>query len=111
MRLALVFFALYATSSSTHIVFVVDKVQEVSKPDGSGVVASEHHTAPVVMAEFAKRCPEVSFTKVRENADLTLETQSGASILSDAKGNVVYTSPAKSLSNMVKDVCRYIGTH
>jgi hypothetical protein len=71
----------------------------------------EHHDAPVVMAEFSKRCPSVSFTQDRTVAEFVLEPQQGATSLINPKGDVLYVSPAKSMGNMVKDVCKYISSH
>ena len=102
-------------AQSIRIVFVVDKVsQTVTTHDyGSAGKAQEgeHHSAPVVMAEFGKRCPIVSFTQNRDSAEFILQTQSGGSTLSNAKGDVLYVSPAKTLGNMVKDVCTYVTQH
>ncbi len=63
------------------------------------------------MGEFSKRCPTVSFTESQPAAEYILRTQSGATTLTDLKGNIVYVSPAKTLKNMVKDVCVYISSH
>lgn len=96
-------------------VFVVDKVTQTASVQGYGSVAKsqegEHHTAPVVMAEFMKHCPNVSFTENREDAEFVLKTQPGGSTLSNPKGEILYISPAKTLGNMVKDVCAYIAAH
>lgn len=94
-------------------VFVVDKVTHTARIQDYGSVSKsqegEHHSAPVVMAEFMKRCPGVSFfTENREDAEFVLKTQQGGSTLSNPQGDILYVSPAKTLSNMVKDVCGYI---
>ena len=60
------------------------------------------------MAEFSKRCPSVAFTTDRAKADYVLQTQPGGSILTTPNDDVLYISPAKTLGNMVKDVCAYI---
>lgn len=116
---ALVFLAALQGSSVTpqtqRKVFVVDKVTQAGNAQVYGNTAhsqeSEHHSAPVVMGEFSKRCPAVMFTKERENAEFILETQPGGSSLSNQKGDVLYLSPAKTLKNMAKDVCGYISAH
>ncbi len=96
-------------------VFVVDKVTQTGNAQVYGNTAQaqegEHHSAPVVMGEFAKRCPTVTFTKDRETAEFILETQPGGSSLSNLKGDVLYLSPAKTLKNMAKNVCSYISAH
>ena len=95
--------------------FVVDKISQVGNASVVGNSTreqqGEHHSAPVVIGSFAKECQSVSFTKVRDDADYILETQSGGSTLSNQKGDVVYISPAKTLKNMTKDVCRFIVAH
>ena len=95
--------------------YVVDKVTQVGSATVIGSSArerqSEHHSAPVVMGSLAKECQSVSFTKIRDDADYVLETQPGGSTLADQKGNVVYISPAKTLKNMTKDMCRFIAAH
>ncbi|RXH57651.1 hypothetical protein GRAN_0961 [Granulicella sibirica] len=98
------------------MLFVVDKVSAVAEEHAKpfqGIAASsgEHHTAPVVMAEFSKSCPKVTLTQDQQASFYTLQTQPGGSILADSKGTVLYVSPAKTLKNMVKDVCRYMGSH
>ena len=102
-------------SDSAKKLYVVDKVTQVGSASVVGSSAreqqGEHHSAPVVMASFAKDCQSVSFTKAREDAEYVLETQPGGSTLSDQKGNVVYISPAKTLKNMTKDMCRFIAAH
>ena len=96
-------------------VFVIDKVSQVGTAQSYGGVTKaqegEHHSAPVVMAEFSKKCPTVVFTTDRETADLVLATQPGATSLADRKGDVLYVSPAKTLKNMTKDICGYISAH
>jgi hypothetical protein len=96
-------------------VLVVDKVTQTARVQEYGTVSkgqeAEHHSAPVVMAEFMKRCPGVSFTENREDAEFVLKTQPGGSTLSNPKGEILYISPAKTLGNMVKDVCTYIAAH
>jgi len=116
MILAIALFALIFQAQPTHhTIFVVDKVIQTAeahnKFGGIGTSSGEHHTAPVVMAEFSKRCKVVNFTKDRGNAEFVLETQPGSTTLTDAKGNVLYVSPAKKLKNMVKDVCKYVSEH
>jgi hypothetical protein len=116
MKLAIVLLALmFQTQTARHTIFVVDKVIQTAeahnKFGGVGASSGEHHTAPVVMAEFSKRCPAVSFTQNRATAEFVLETQPGSTTLTDAKGNVLYVSPAKRLKNMVKDVCGYVSGH
>jgi len=115
MRIAYLLLAAFLQNApSHHTVFVVDKVTQVSEahnaPFGGAVAASsgEHHSAPVVMAEFAKKCPAISFTQDQSLADFVLQTQPGGTILSDPKGAVLYVSPAKNLGNMVKDMCKFI---
>jgi hypothetical protein len=114
--LAILTLALMQSATPHHTIFVVDKVltkDEARTNSGGGVTASTqvHHTGPVVMAEFMKKCPSVSFTQDQAAADLILQTQSGATILSDSKGSVLYVSPAKTLKNMVKDVCGFVASH
>ena len=114
MRIAYFLLAALWQAPSHHKVFVVDKVTQVSTASNKALgtqgqlIQQEHHSAPVVMAEFAKKCPAVSFTQDQSVADFVLQTQSGATTLADPKGNVLYVSPAKNLGNMVKDVCGYI---
>jgi hypothetical protein len=116
MRAALLLLAfLGQNTSSRHIVFVVDKITQTAEahnaPFGGAVASSgEHHSAPIVMAEFSKKCPVVSFTQDQTAADFILQTQSGGTTLADPKGNVLYVSPAKNLGNMVKDVCKFISS-
>jgi hypothetical protein len=88
-------------------VFVVDKVTTLV----SARQEAEHHSAPVVMSEFMKNCPNLSFTENQEDAEFVLKTQPGSSTLSNVKGDILYISPAKTLGNMVKDVCRFIAGH
>ena len=111
----LVIQAAASASSVSHTVFVVDKVSQVQRSTVYGNRANaedgEHHTAPVVMAEFSKKCPAVTFTKNKDSADFLLETQPGGSSLSNQKGDVLFVSPAKTLKNMTKDVCGYITAH
>lgn len=96
-------------------VYVVDKVTQIAKVQDYGTSAKaqegEHHTAPVVMAEFMKHCPNVAFTENRDDAEFVLKTQQGSSVLSNPRGDILYISPAKTLGNMVKDVCGYISSH
>jgi len=103
------------STPAPRIVFVVDKVSQVGSARVYGNSANtqegEHHSAPVVMSEFSKRCPIVAFTKNKEAAEFILETQPGGSSLSNQKGDVLYVSPAKTLKNMTKDVCGYIAAH
>ncbi len=117
MRLAYLLLAALSQAPAHHTVFVVDKVTQTTEahnaPFGGSVAASsgEHHSAPVVMAEFSKKCPAVSFTQDQASAEFILQTQSGSTILSDPKGAVLYVSPAKNLGNMVKDVCKFVSSH
>ena len=103
------------TAPAPRVVFVVDKVLEVGQATIYGNTATaqdgEHHTAPVVMGEFARKCPGVAFTKNKDAAEFVLETQPGGSSLSNQKGDILYVSPAKTLKNMAKDVCGYIASH
>jgi hypothetical protein len=113
MRIALLLLVFLGQNAPPpHIVFVVDKITQTVEahnvPFGSAASAGEHHSAPVVMAEFSKKCPAVSFTQDRSMADFVLQTQPGGTILSDPKGNVLYVSPAKNLGSMVKDVCKFV---
>jgi len=112
MRIAYLLLAAFWQNPHPHVVFVVDKVTQTSESHatlgGPVNTVGEHHSAPVVIAEFSKRCPVVSFTQDQSAADFVLQTQSGATTLADPKGNVLYVSPAKNLGNMVKDVCGYI---
>lgn len=96
-----------------HTVYVLDKVIDQAEARAAGHTdqIGDHHSAPVVMGQFAKTCPAVRFTQDRTAADLILQTQPGSSVLSDAKGAVLYVSPAKNLKNMTKDVCGYISSH
>jgi hypothetical protein len=109
------FFFSQQTGVPQHSVYVVDKVTAETEtkmtPYSGTAETGEHHSAPVVMGQFAKTCPSVHFTQDRAVADLILQTQSGSSVLTDAKGNVLYVSPANTLKNMTKDVCRYISSH
>ena len=109
------FFFFQLTGAPQHTVYVVDKVTAEAETKTTGYSATaqtgEHHSAPVVMGQFAKTCPAVRFTQDRTAADLILQTQPGSSVLSDAKGTVLYVSPAKTLKNMTKDVCGYISSH
>ena len=104
-----------ASETSTHVVFVVDKVTDTSKTTNYGNSSKgengEHHSAPVVMAEFKKDCPNVSFTQAREKAQYILQTQPGSSTIVDQNGTVLYISPAKTLKNMAKDVCTFVSVH
>ncbi len=113
MTLALLF--MFEAAPAPRMVFVVDKVSQVGSARVSGDTAhaqeGEHHSAPVVMGEFSKKCPVVAFTKNKEAAEFILETQSGGSSLSNQNGDVLYVSPAKTLKNMTKDVCGYIAAH
>ena len=72
---------------------------------------AEHHSAPVVMSEFMENCPNLSFTENQEDAEFVLKTQPGSSTLSNVKGDILYISPAKTLANMVKNVCTFIAAH
>ncbi|WP_148210080.1 hypothetical protein [Candidatus Korobacter versatilis] len=76
----------------------------------SSETSSEHHTAPVVMTAFSHDCPSVTFTTEKEAADYILQTQVGGYVLASPKGDVLYISPAKTLKNMVKDMCKYISS-
>ena len=107
------FFFSQQAGAPQHTVYVVDKVtdQAEARAAGHSDVIGDHHSAPVVMGQFAKTCPTVHFTQDRAAADLILQTQRGSSVLSDAKGTVLYVSPAKTLKNMTKDVCGYISSH
>ena len=88
-------------------VFVVDKVTYTLV---SARQEAEHHSAPVVMSEFMKNCPNLSFTENQENAAV-LKSQPGSLTLSNVKGDILYISPAKTLANMVKNVCTFIAAH
>ncbi len=107
--------SLFSLAQPTRKVFVVDKVSQTVTTHDYGTSGKaqegEHHSAPVVMAEFGKKCPNISFTQNRESAEFILQTQTGGSTLSNPKGDVLYVSPAKTLGNMVKDVCAYIARH
>ncbi|WP_158909688.1 hypothetical protein [Granulicella sp. L56] len=108
--------AAFWQAPSHHKVFVIDKVTQVSTASNKALgtqgqlVQQEHHSAPVVMAEFAKKCPAISFTEDQSGADFILQTQPGGSTLADPKGNILYVSPAKNLGNMVKDVCKFVSS-
>ena len=97
-----------------HTIFVVDKVTQVATASNKALgtqaqlIQQDHHSAPVVMAEFSKKCPAVSFTQDQSVADFILQTQPGGSTLVDQKGTVLYVSPAKNLGSMVKDVCKFV---
>jgi hypothetical protein len=100
-------------------VFLVDKTYQAgsattynatqynSVTNGS---AQEMSYTPKIMHAFEK-CPEVTFTTEKSNADFVLNPQPKGSILSLGSGDVVYISPAVALHNMVKDVCGYIKSH
>jgi len=89
-------------------VFVVDKVTYTHVSAGQ---EAEHHSAPVVMSEFMKDCPNLSFTENEWDSEFVLKTQPGSSTLSNPKGDILYISPAKTLGNMIEDVCTYIAAH
>jgi hypothetical protein len=114
MRIAYFLLAALWQAPPHHTIFVVDKVTQVSTASNKALgtqaqlIQQDHHSAPVVMAEFSKKCPAVSFTQDQSAADFILQTQPGGSTLTDPKGNVLYVSPAKNLGNMVKDVCKFI---
>jgi hypothetical protein len=114
MRIAYFLLAVFWQTPAHHTIFVVDKVTQVSTASNQAlgtqtqVMQQDHHSAPVVMAEFFKKCPAVSFTQDQSAADFVLQTQPGGSTLTDPKGSVLYVSPAKNLRNMVKDVCKFI---
>ncbi len=114
MRMKLIVLAvfLWQAAPTHHTIFVVDKVTERAEAHntlgGVGASSGEHHSAPVVMSEFGKKCSIVTFTQDRSVADYILETQPGGSTLTDSKANVLYVSPAKTLKNMVKDVCGFV---
>lgn len=99
-------------TAKPHIIFVVDKVvttaEAHNKLGGVSASAGEHHTAPLIMAEFARKCPAVTFTQDRSAAEFVLEGQPNGSLLMDSKGTVLYVSPALYLHNMVKDVCKFV---
>lgn len=100
---------------SAHTVFVLDSVIEQAEAHntfgGVGGTASENHLAPIVIGVISKRCPEtLHFTEDRSSAEYVLKPQQGSTMLLDAKGNVLYVSPAKLMGNMAKDVCKFVST-
>lgn len=108
-------------AAGTHVIFIVDKVQTVGHANASnnGIfgmsatsTSAEVHTAPGITAEFLKRCPSnITLTQDQSVAEWSLQTQQGGSMLVDKAGTVLYLSPAKTLKNMVKDVCGYLSSH
>ena len=61
---------------------------------------------------FNKSCPAVTVTSDKDVADYVLRPNKGSSTLYKKNGDVAYVSHAKvKVSNLVKDVCRYIQTH
>jgi hypothetical protein len=103
--------SLLAADTPKGKVFVVDKVSQQAQAANYGNKTTsaevEHHSAPIVMAAF-QSCTAVTFTTDRAAADYMLQTQPGGSVLSNPKGDVLYISPARTLKNMVKDMCKYI---
>ncbi|WP_353068649.1 hypothetical protein RBB75_15965 [Tunturibacter empetritectus] len=101
--------------AATHTVFVVDKVVQGGKGTFYGVktkaLDGDYHSSPAVITEFIERCPAVSFTQSRPKADYILDTEPGSSTITDQQGTVRYTSSAKNLKNMAKDVCAFVSTH
>jgi hypothetical protein len=106
-----------APASTAHRVFVVDTVSQtaVTAPGLFGSVntsTGELHTAPLVMKEMMKRCPgTIVLTTDRSTAEYVLAAQMRSSVLTNAKGDVLYMSPAIKYQNTAKDVCKYIATH
>ncbi len=117
VNIASLFVAFAATLSSAQTpervrLYAVDKVSDISVRSPFGRQESgEHHTAPLIIAAFAKSCPAVTFTEVQANADYTVSANSASSTLTDRKGDVVYVSPARTAKNFVKDICRYVSEH
>ncbi|NYF89252.1 hypothetical protein RBB79_06855 [Tunturiibacter empetritectus] len=101
--------------AATHTVFVVDKVVQGGKGTFYGVktkaLDGDYHSSPAVITDFIERCPAVSFTQSRPKADYILDTEPGSSTITDQQGTVLYTSSAKNLKNMAKDVCAFVSTH
>ena len=95
--------------------FLVEKTYAQATASGYGNNASaqavEISFTPKIMTEFEKKCPTVSFTTDKSTAEFVLNPQVGGSMLMNKKGDVVYISPAKTLHNMVKDVCLYLEKH
>ena len=67
--------------------------------------------ANAIMGEFGKSCSDILLTTDPATATLALSSQTGASTLTSKSGDVLYVSPAKTLKNMVKDVCAYLHSH
>lgn len=60
---------------------------------------------------FASSCPVVTVTDNRDTADYILRIHPGTTTLYAKNGDVAYVSSAKvKLSNMVKDVCKFVGS-
>jgi hypothetical protein len=96
-------------------VFLVDKTYTTGSATRVGSSASGSATelsfSPKIMLAFQKSCPVVGFTQDKASAEFVLDPQVGGSILRNAKGDVLYISPARTLGNMVKDVCRFVAIH
>lgn len=62
--------------------------------------------------EFMKSCPSVVITTNEFAADFKLDLSGANSSVADRDGNVVHLPPPHSkMSNLVKDVCAYVGAH
>lgn len=65
-----------------------------------------------VTRELTRNCSAVKVTDKREVADYVLRISPGSSTLYLKNGDVAYISPARfRVSNLVKDVCRYVESH
>lgn len=116
MKSAMVALLLFLpTVAPKRTVFIVDKVTTVAeahdKLGGVGASSGENHLAPTVIIAFAKKCPSIAFTQNKADAEFILDPQQSGTILTNQKGEVLYASPAFRLSNMVKDVCKYVSQH
>jgi hypothetical protein len=111
----LAFLALVADAQGTRKVFLVEKTYQQGTARAYGNTASGESVdisfSPKIMKAFGEKCQAVTFTQNKDAAEFVLNPQPGGSILSSAKGDVLYISPAKTLHNMVKDVCGYVTAH
>ena len=119
LRGCLVLMVLLSTSmvvaTGQHKTFLIDKTYE----EASGNTYGNHSNAnavqqsfsPRIMTAFSKKCPEILFTTDRSGAEFVLNPQVGGSVLTSKAGDVLYISPARTLGNMVKDICAYVSKH
>ena len=107
-------------TSSTKRLFIADYIitgvvgsaQTANGSTYGGAAAVGRNISLEATDGFIKSCPAVTVTSDKDVADYVLRPNKGSSTLYKKNGDVAYVSHAKvKVSNLVKDVCRYIQTH